>query len=213
MIYNVNFCCTAKWFSDSVIYIYIYILFHILFHYDFSQDIDYKWFPVLYSGTLLFIYIINIYIFTIILELLFISCRIKKISKYVTIKNQDLSRKKWSDYKVKEVHEKHLWAGNKNVSSWLHIYSFLDLLSEREGLEVLNNKSVMMSRTWVQILFLKIDQVSLKKWLILELAQGKYKQWLEHLVMPKNTNALRINKKQKTTPRVCHWLNFGQFEY
>ena len=72
--------------SDSVIqlyiYTYIYILFHILFHYDFSQDIDYKWFPVLYSGTLLFIYI-NIYIFTVILELLLISCRIKKISKVI----------------------------------------------------------------------------------------------------------------------------------
>ena len=82
--------------SDSVIqlYIYIYIIFHILFHYGFSQDIEYKWFPVLYSVTLLFIYIINIYILTVILELLLISRRIKKISKYVTIKNQDLSCKK-----------------------------------------------------------------------------------------------------------------------
>ena len=69
-------------------------------------------------------------------------------------------RKRWSECKVKEAHKKHLWVGNKNVSSWLHIYSFLDLLNEREGVEVLNNKSVMMSITWAQILFLKIDQVS-----------------------------------------------------
>ena len=116
----------------------------------------------------------------------------------MTIKNQDLSRKKWSDYKVKEVHEKHLWAGNKNVSSWLHIYSFLDLLSEREGLEILNNKSIMMSITWVQILFLKIDQVSLKKWLILELAQGKYSSDWNTLLCQKIRmhSGLIRNKKQ-----------------
>ena len=34
----VHFCCTAKWFS----YTYIYILFHIPFHYGLSQDIEYS---------------------------------------------------------------------------------------------------------------------------------------------------------------------------
>ena len=34
----VNFCCTAKWFSCT----YIYILFHILFHDGLSQDIEYS---------------------------------------------------------------------------------------------------------------------------------------------------------------------------
>ena len=34
----INFCCTAKWFS----YTYIYILFHILFCCDWSQDGDYS---------------------------------------------------------------------------------------------------------------------------------------------------------------------------
>ena len=47
----VNFCCTAKWFSNT----YIHILLHIFFH-CLSQDI----FPVLYSRTLLFI--LSIYI-------------------------------------------------------------------------------------------------------------------------------------------------------
>ena len=47
LIYNVvNFCCTAKWF----IYTYMYLLFHILFHYDLSQDIEYV--TVLYSTIL-----------------------------------------------------------------------------------------------------------------------------------------------------------------
>ena len=34
----VNFCCTAKWFS----YTCIYILFHILFHDGVSQDTEYS---------------------------------------------------------------------------------------------------------------------------------------------------------------------------
>ena len=38
LIYNVNFCWTAKWFS----YTYIHILFRILFHYGLSQDIEYS---------------------------------------------------------------------------------------------------------------------------------------------------------------------------
>ena len=34
----VNFCCTARWFSNT----YRYILFHILFHYSLSQGIEYS---------------------------------------------------------------------------------------------------------------------------------------------------------------------------
>ena len=34
----VNFCCIAKWFS----YTYMYVLFHIFLHYGLSQDIEYS---------------------------------------------------------------------------------------------------------------------------------------------------------------------------
>ena len=47
----VAFCCTAKWFS----YTYIYILFHIIFHCVFITGFWIQ-FPMLYSRPLLFIH-------------------------------------------------------------------------------------------------------------------------------------------------------------
>ena len=73
-------------------------------------------------------------------------------------------------------------------------YIFIPRFTQWTGGPGSNYKLVAMSITWAQILFFKIGLGSLEKWLILELAEEKYKQSLEHIVMPKNMNALRINK-------------------
>ena len=38
-----NYCCTAKWFSDSIhTHTHTFIFENVLFHYDFSQDTQYS---------------------------------------------------------------------------------------------------------------------------------------------------------------------------
>ena len=55
----VNFCCTAKWFS----YTYIYILFYSLFHYGLSQDIEYSCLCCTVGPWCLSIFYVTTYIF------------------------------------------------------------------------------------------------------------------------------------------------------